>query len=118
MKTLPAADLVIIGGGWTGLLLAKELGKRTALKIVVLERGGMRKTETTYASDMDELDYFIRLCMMQDTSRETVTLRLNAGERALPIRQLGCFLPGEWIGGTGEHWTAQCPWYQPDCLEL
>ena len=118
MKTLPPADIVIIGGGWTGLLMAKELGKRTSLNIVVLERGAMRKTETTYATDMDELDYFIRLRMMQDTSRETVTLRHNAGERALPIRQLGCFLPGEGIGGTGEHWTAQCPRYQPDCLEL
>ncbi len=117
MKTLPAADIVIIGGGWTGLLMAKELGKRTSLNIVVLERGGMRKTED-YASDMDELDYFIRLRMMQDTSRETVTLRRNPDERAQPIRQLACFLPGEGIGGAGEHWTAQCPRYQPDCLEL
>ena len=117
MKTLPATDLVVIGGGWTGLLMAKELGQRTSLNIVVLERGSMRKTES-YAGDMDELDYFIRLRMMQDTSRETVTLRRNSGERALPIRELGSFLPGEGIGGAGEHWTAQCPRYQPDCLEL
>ena len=117
MKNLPGADVVIIGGGWTGLLMAKELGKRTSLKIVVLERGILRKTEG-YSDDMDELDYFIRLRMMQDTSRETVTLRHNSGERALPIRQLGCFLPGEGIGGAGEHWTAQCPRLQPDCFEL
>lgn len=117
MKALPSADIVIIGGGWTGLLMAKELGKRTSLKIVVLERGAMRRTED-YAGGMDELDYFVRLRMMQDTSKETVTLRHNTGERALPIRQLGCFLPGEGIGGTGEHWGAQCPRYQPDCFEL
>ena len=47
MKTLPSTDVVIIGGGWTGLLMAKELGARTSLSIVVLERGGPRKRPTT-----------------------------------------------------------------------
>ena len=117
MKTLPKADVVIVGGGWSGLLMAKELGKRTSLKIVVLERGEMRTTNG-YLGDMDELDYYIRLRMMQDTSRETVTLRHDTSERALPIRQLACFLPGQGVGGAGEHWTAQFPRYQPDCLEL
>ena len=36
MKTLPPVDAVIIGGGWTGLLMAKELSTRTSLSIVVL----------------------------------------------------------------------------------
>jgi len=45
-ENAPAADIVIIGGGWTGLLIAKELGQRTSSKIVVLERGAMRKTMT------------------------------------------------------------------------
>jgi gluconate 2-dehydrogenase alpha chain len=74
MKTLPAADVVIVGGGWAGLLLAKELGSRTGLSIVVLERGGPPKT-AEYRRGMDELDYAVRLRMMQDVSRETVTLR-------------------------------------------
>ncbi|MGH9678791.1 MAG: GMC family oxidoreductase, partial [Candidatus Acidiferrales bacterium] len=117
MKTLPKTDVVIVGGGWSGLLMAKELGARTSAKIVVLERGEMRTT-AGYLSDMDELDYFIRLRMMQDTSRETVTLRHDHTERALPIRQLACFLPGEGVGGAGEHWTAQFPRYLPDCFEL
>jgi gluconate 2-dehydrogenase alpha chain len=117
MKTLSPTDVVIVGGGWTGLLMAKQLGQRTALKIVLLERGIMRRTEG-YADDMDELDYFIRLRMMQDTSRDTVTLRRNLQEAALPVRQLGCFLPGEGMGGAGEHWTAQFPRFQPDCFEL
>ncbi len=83
MKNLPSTDVVIVGGGWTGLLMAKELGKRTSLSVVVLERGGQRKP-ADYITGMDELDYFIRLRMMQDASRETVTLRHDLNETALP----------------------------------
>ena len=50
MKTLPSTDVLIIGGGWTGLLMAKELGARTPLSIVVLERGRPRKPLTTSAA--------------------------------------------------------------------
>jgi gluconate 2-dehydrogenase alpha chain len=117
MKTLPSTAVVIIGGGWTGLLMAKELGSRTALSVVVLERGGPRNLQS-YSADMDELDYFVRMHMMQDPSQETVTLRHSPNERALPIRQFGSFLPGSGVGGTGEHWGAQCPRLQPDCFEL
>jgi gluconate 2-dehydrogenase alpha chain len=117
MKTLPSVDVVIVGGGWTGLLMAKELGSRTALSIVVLERGGPRKSDE-YANDMDELDYSIRFRMMQDLSLETVTFRHSAAERALPLRQHGSFLPGTGVGGAGEHWSALSPRYLPDCFEL
>jgi gluconate 2-dehydrogenase alpha chain len=117
MKTLPAVDAVIIGGGWAGLLMAKELGSRTALSIVILERGVPRQI-SDYADAMDELDYAIRLRMMQDLSLETVTLRHNASQRALPLRQHGSFLPGAGVGGSGEHWNAQCPRFLPDCFEL
>ncbi len=117
MKTLPAVDVVIIGGGWTGLLMAKELGSRTALSVVVLERGVPRKTED-YADDMDELDYAVRLQMMQDLSQETVTFRRALSERALPLRQHGAFPHGAGLGGSGEHWNGQMPRFLPDCFEL
>ena len=117
MKALPPVDVVIVGGGWTGLLMAKELGTRTSLSVVVLERGALRKTED-YGDDMDELDYTIRLRMMQDASRETVTLRHDMSQRALPLRQHGSFLPGSGVGGAGEHWSAVCPRFLPDCFEL
>src|SRR2546429_6767556 len=116
MKTLPSVDVVIIGGGWTGLLMAKELGSRTALSVVVLERGGPRKTDD-YGDDMDELDYTIRFRMMQDVSQETVTLRHDSSQRALPLRQHGSFLPGSGVGGAGEHWSAACPRFLPGCFE-
>ena len=117
MKTLPTVDVVIVGGGWTGLLMAKELGSRTALSVVVLERGGPRETDH-YGDDMDELDYTIRFRMMQDISQETVTLRHDSNHSALPLRQYGSFLPGSGIGGAGEHWSAVCPRFLPDCFEL
>jgi len=117
MKILPSVDVLIVGGGWTGLLMAKELGSRTALSVVVLERGGPRKTDD-YGDDMDELDYTIRLRMMQDVSQETVTLRHDLSQRAFPLRQHGSFLPGSGVGGAGEHWSAVCPRYLPDCFEL
>ncbi len=117
MKTLPAVDVVIVGGGWTGLLMAKELGSLTALSVVVLERGGARETGE-YLAGMDELDYAIRAHMMQDLSQETVTLRHSASDKALPMRQFGSFLPGTGVGGAGEHWGGQCTRLMPDCFEL
>jgi gluconate 2-dehydrogenase alpha chain len=117
MKTLPHVDVVIVGGGWTGLLMAKELGTRTALSVVVLERGPHRQTGD-YADQMDEVDFSLRLRMMQDASRETVTLRHNASQRALPLRQFVCFLPGSGVGGAGEHWNGVFPRYQPDIFQL
>src|SRR5262249_37496726 len=92
-------------------------GSRTSLSIVVLERGAPRRTED-YADQMDELDFAIRLRMMQDASRETVTLRHDASQRACPLRQFGSFLPGSGVGGAGEHWNGVFPRYQPDCFEL
>jgi gluconate 2-dehydrogenase alpha chain len=116
VKTLPSTDVLIIGGGWTGLLMAKELSAHTPVSIVVLERG--RDRQADYIKGMDELDFFVRLHMMQDPSRETPTLRHRDSERALPIRQYGAFLPGSGVGGTGEHWGAVYPRLLPDCFQL
>jgi gluconate 2-dehydrogenase alpha chain len=117
VKTLARADVAIVGGGWAGLLMAKELGTRTGLSVVVLERGGPRKT-ADYFEGMDELDYAIRLRMMQDASQETVTFRHTSRDRALPIRQFASFLPGTGVGGAGEHWNGVTPRFLPDCFEI
>jgi len=117
MKNLPRTDVVVVGGGWTGLLLAKEIAQRTALHVVVLERGGARHKQD-YENDMDELDYNVRFSMMQDYSKETVTLRYTPRDRAIPIRQLGNFFPGNGTGGAGEHWGAIYPRHVPDLFEI
>jgi gluconate 2-dehydrogenase alpha chain len=114
MKTLPTVDVVIVGGGWTGLLMAKELGSRTPLSVVVLERGGSRDT----GDEMDELGYAIRHRRMQDFSQEAFTIRHSVGDRAYPLRQLGNFLPGTGVGGSGEHWGANCKRFIPDAFEI
>src|SRR3954447_14647703 len=103
---LKAADIVIVGLGWTGGILAKELAD-TGLSIVVLERGAPRDTNPDFMYPIihDELRYAQRHQLMQDVSRETLTFRNNANETALPMRQLGSFLPGEGVGGAGVHWN-------------
>ena len=60
---------------------------------------------------------------MQDVSRETLTFRNGANETALPMRQLGSFLPGEGVGGAGVHWNGATwrwlPWdHEPLKLTL
>jgi len=103
---LKSVDIVIVGLGWTGGILAKELAD-TNLSIVVLERGAPRDTnpDFMYPTVHDELRYAQRHELMQNVSRETLTFRNNASETALPMRQLGSFLPGEGVGGAGVHWN-------------
>src|SRR5258708_19420139 len=103
---LKSADIVIVGLGWTGGILAKELAD-TGLSIVVLERGAPREQnrDSMYPTVHDELRYAQRHELMQNVSRETLTFRNTASETALPMRQLGSFLPGEGVGGAGVHWN-------------
>jgi len=121
---LRSADIVIVGLGWTGGILAKELAD-TGLSIVVLERGAPRDTnpDFMYPTVHDELRYAQRHELMQNVSRETLTFRNTASEAALPMRQLGSFLPGEGVGGAGVHWNGATwrwlPWdHEPLKLTL
>ena len=53
----------------------------------------------------DELRYVVRHDLMQNTARDTLTVRNNPTQEALPMRRLGSFLPGEVVGGSGVHWS-------------
>jgi gluconate 2-dehydrogenase alpha chain len=105
-RKLKEVDAVIIGLGWTGGILAKELSE-AGLKVVALERGRMTTTEADYQvpSVRDELRYVQRQEMMQDAARDTLTMRNTEKQEALPVRRLGAFLPGEGVGGSGVHWS-------------
>ncbi|MFJ5770533.1 GMC family oxidoreductase [Psychrobacillus sp. NPDC093180] len=102
-KKLPKTDIVLAGVGWTGGIIAAEL-TRKGYKVVGLERGKERKTED-YLMVHDELRYQQRNEMMQDLSKETLTVRHDRSKRALPYRQHGSFLIGDGVGGSGEHWN-------------
>src|SRR4051794_21882764 len=74
MERLKPVDVAIVGGGWTGLLMAKEIATRTSLSVVVLERGAARRT-SDYTEDIDEVDYVLRFRMLQNIGNETITHR-------------------------------------------
>ena len=117
MTNLKPVDVAIVGGGWTGLAMAKELTTRTSATVVALERGHPRGA-ADYAMDMDELDYNIRLRMMQNIADETVTHRHSLRNTAVPVRQYGSFHPGTGVGGAGEHWTGMCFRFLPSLFTL
>jgi gluconate 2-dehydrogenase alpha chain len=117
MDHLKPVDVAIIGGGWTGLTMAKELTSRTALSLAVLERGPSRSIRD-YSASMDEVDYAIRHRMMQNIAEETVTHRHTIRDHAVPVRQYGHFLPGTGVGGAGEHWTGFAERHTPDDFTL
>jgi gluconate 2-dehydrogenase alpha chain len=106
MITLKETDAVVIGVGWTGSILARELTK-AGLNVVGLERGSKRMPgeDFTIPSVRDDLKYAVRQELFQDTQLETVSLRHSPAETALPIRRLGSFLPGTDLGGAGAHWN-------------
>jgi len=103
---LKEVDVVVVGLGWTGGILSKELAE-AGLKVVALERGAPRSTDHDYSLPgiRDELRYVVRHDLMQDTARDTITVRNNPSQEALPMRRLGSFLPGEVVGGSGVHWS-------------
>ena len=67
----------------------------------------MRTSENDYSlpNIRDELRYVVRHDLMQNTARDTLTVRNNPQQEALPMRRLGSFLPGEVVGGSGVHWS-------------
>lgn len=105
---LAKTDVVIVGGGWTGLTAAYELA-HAGRRCIVIERGPFRHEVPDLQSPHmhDELSYSSRFRLMMNASRNTLTFRNARDETALPMRRLGSFLPGEGLGGAGVHWNGQ-----------
>jgi gluconate 2-dehydrogenase alpha chain len=103
---LKEVDAVVIGVGWTGSIMARELTK-AGLNVVGLERGPKRspREDFTVPSVRDDLKYAVRQELFQDTQIETQTLRHSPADTALPLRRLGSYLPGTGLGGAGSHWN-------------
>lgn len=105
-RKLPEVDVVLVGLGWTGGILAKELSE-AGMKVIALERGAMRRPEEDFQVPRirDELRFANRTDLMMNTTVDTLTIRNTPAEEALPMRRLGSFLPGEGVGGAGSHWN-------------
>ena len=116
VKTLPKVDVIVVGLGWTGGIIAAECSK-AGMKVVGLERGEERGTPD-YLLAHDEYRYSVRYELMQNLSRETITIRNNRNMSALPMRQLGSFLLGEGLGGSGTHWNGQVWRFLPYDFEI
>jgi gluconate 2-dehydrogenase alpha chain len=116
---LKEVDAVMVGMGWTGPIVARELTK-AGLSVVGLERGPDRDPAEEFVIPRlrDELRYALRLELMQNNALDTISFRNRSDERALPVRRFGAFLPGEGVGGTGIHWGAMHWRYLPSDFRL
>ena len=100
------ADAVIVGMGWTGAIMAKELTD-AELRVVALERGPDRDTQPDFAYPLvvDELEGSVHRKFLQSLAKETITARHSIRDTAVPYRQIGSFKPGTGVGGAGTHWS-------------
>ena len=80
---LQPVDVVLVGMGFTGAILARELAEE-GLSVVGLERGVARDTVPDWQSPAmhDELRYSIRNELFQNMAIEPFTFRNHAGEQA------------------------------------
>jgi gluconate 2-dehydrogenase alpha chain len=108
VTTLKAVDVVIVGFGWTGAILGQQLCDE-GLEVLALERGPWRDTPTDFPPTFaqDELRYMWRHHLFQNVTYDTLTIRNNVSQQALPMRRLGSFLLGTGVGSGGVHWNGQ-----------
>jgi choline dehydrogenase-like flavoprotein len=89
-RKLPKKDVVIVGLGWTGSIMANELTEE-GLDVVAIERGPWRDAATDFppSYDQDELRYRIRheLFLRPDQTTFTFRNKMDADGAAHP--QLG-----------------------------
>ncbi|HEU4962197.1 MAG TPA: GMC family oxidoreductase [Sphingomonas sp.] len=115
-KAMPKVDVVLVGFGWTGAILAQQLCD-AGMTVLALERASARTTPNNWATtfDQDELRYMWRHHLFQNVKYSTLTVRNTVNQTALPMRRLGSFLPGTGVGGAGIHWNAQIwRWLETD----
>src|ERR1039457_2856866 len=93
-------DVVIVGVGAAGGILAAELGK-AGMKVIGLERGP--RLTTADFTPHDELRYFQRRDLRPNVKTQPVTWRPNASARANPLPRLDY---GNQAGGGTVHYGA------------
>ncbi|HEY4080608.1 MAG TPA: GMC family oxidoreductase [Burkholderiaceae bacterium] len=106
IKKLPNKTVVIVGGGLTAGLVARQLTNKN-VEVLLLERGTDHTAgaEAKLPTQRDELRWDTHQGLVQDWSVQTYTLRYKRDEMALPVRWMEAFLPGEGMGGAANHWN-------------
>jgi gluconate 2-dehydrogenase alpha chain len=107
-RRLPKKDVVIIGLGWTGSIMANELTDE-GLDVIAIERGPWRDAPTDFPPTyiQDELRYRVRHELFLRPDQLTFTFRNKMDQTALPIRSWGAFMPPNGVGGGGVHWNGE-----------
>jgi len=106
---LPRRSVVIVGGGLTAALVARQLTAQ-GVQTLVLERGTDRRNSAAdrLPSQRDELRWAVHQGLMQDWSVQPYSLRHGRSDPSYPIRWMSAFLPGEGLGGAASHWNGHC----------
>src|SRR6476660_6698618 len=107
-RKLPKKDVVIIGLGWTGSIIANELTDE-GLDVVAIERGPWRDAPTEYPPHyvQDELRYRIRHELFLRPERTTSASSNKLDQTALPIGSGDAFMPPEGVGGAAISWSSE-----------
>lgn len=113
---LDKVEVVTVGVGWAGGIVAAELSK-AGHQVVGLEKGGANET-IDYTNKHDTLRYDRRLEIMEHLSDSTVTFRNSIDQTANPVRDKKTSHTGEGEGGGGSHWAAQTHRYFPYDFEI
>ena len=118
-RRLPRKDVVVVGLGWAGSIIAHELTDE-GLDVVAIERGPWRDTATDLNIGFapDELRYNQRQELMLRPAQTAVTTRNDASQTALPMRSYGSFHPGNGVGGAGVHWAGLTWRFAPSDFRL
>src|SRR6201990_3296480 len=118
-KRLPRKDVVIIGFGWTGSIMANELTDE-GLEVMAIERGPWRDAPTDFPPTymQDELRYRVRHELFLRPDQLTFTFRNKLDQTSLPIRSWGSFMPPNGVGGGGVHWNAETWRFLPSDFEF
>ena len=108
-QRLPHKDVVIVGLGWTGSIVAQRAERLPAWRSWPSSAAPGATRATSYAPNyaQDELRYRIRHELFLRPEQTTFTFRNKMTQTALPIRNWGAFMPPNGVGGGGVHWNAR-----------